>query len=1153
VADLTYIRILDPVGTLVGILPATVSWRARLQGSDVVDACQIGATVQKADGTAEDRLWMLDTGWQFLFGDGRYIIDTISGDFETGLTIQATSAEMAELENFFTNYSPGPATYLNCLPSRMLTAVLAGRVGRPVKNPGFGILDSGNLPTNWTHPTGWTAPLVANRRVWQAPAAGTISLSDDIPCMAGLQYQVGITACAVSAGTGNAELALQFQALDGSWATAETVSIPADGTAHTVLTDAATAVGRRMRLGLSNAGSVAVWFDDARSWEIGPDSGWTYSGSMDTRPALIPFNAGTIEKYGVWTIGATDISGDYPGDWVGQIFNGPFVTIGFAAGGASASCKVRINGKQYEASGTTLVPGTTPIDVSTAVSLTCPGLDPSNSHTVEVEIVDGTVKVTGFTVTTDNLISMQWDYKSLFEAVASVVKAVGGELSFDAVAKTITHVAALGSDLRAANIVTFRRGWNVTKLARKRDRQKVCNDLTLLCYGDGQYQLVVNARATGERAGKTSEETYGVRRGTSTDKELKDLATAQAKVATMVEQTCWDSDTYTIGITDTEAALIVPGDTIHFLYKSLDLSRRVLEVQRSTGNLEATLVVGDPASSLELTLNDSRRDLATLQKSYQGVPTDSNTSFSEAFERTPGGSDYPAEVNFFVPYGADMLDLRLRYQVGGMRAYAKSALAGGADLVTSQSQEQEVVSSESSSESTTTAQMINVHYELDALDTILFTVAALGVHDKADTANALTVTAHFDRGSCNTFLAGLTTKFNGHIPHTDYHKAADGDNAMTAPDNTTLESLCGSANAAKGKLIAHVNRTASHYAFVDDAPTAADATDEPSLVTLCADLDDCYTAHIPRANTSLFAACNLIKSKINTHMHSAVYHSEADSQTISSPDADSVASGVTLMTEVITKYDLHIGKISIHRISDVSNVAVATVTDADTLLYAASLVKVCANHHFLGLSEGGNSGIRIATSRQVQVADTARSIECEALTGGEGITFSGLIQNNGSAEATYAWTLYGTFPGDAESVLDTGTETIAAGGFAMVSSSVDEGFAVRFEVTQTTGDAWDTDGLIGDQPGTPAVTGPAEGGGGGDAANVASTTVVIAITETGEFESEEWTHGFDSAVELVRLLATPGTYDDTAIEIRDLRVVQTSATTCKIVGYATVL
>lgn len=75
---------------------------------------------------------------------------------------------------------------------------------------------------------------------------------------------------------------------------------------------------------------------------------------------------------------------------------------------------------------------------------------------------------------------------------------------------------------------------------------------------------------------------------------------------------------------------------------------------------------------------------------------------------------------------------------------------------------------------------------------------------------------------------------------------------------------------------------------------------------------------------------------------------------------------------------------------------------------------------------------------------------------------------------------------------------------------------------------------------------------GGEAANIASTTLTISIVGTGEFESEEWEHGFDSAENALRFLATPGNYDDSNIQIRDLRVVQTSATTCKIVGYATV-
>jgi hypothetical protein len=113
------------------------------------------------------------------------------------------------------------------------------------------------------------------------------------------------------------------------------------------------------------------------------------------------------------------------------------------------------------------------------------------------------------------------------------------------------------------------------------------------------------------------------------------------------------------------------------VYEDINESLRILEISRQTGGGNAKFVVGSRKTDLADLIVPSARDLSTLQKSYQGVPTDANDSFSEQFERTSGGTDVAAEIGFFVPYGADLLDLRLRYQVGGMRSYAKAVGGGG--------------------------------------------------------------------------------------------------------------------------------------------------------------------------------------------------------------------------------------------------------------------------------------------------------------------------------------------------------------------------------------------------------------------------------------------------------------------------------------------
>jgi hypothetical protein len=109
-------------------------------------------------------------------------------------------------------------------------------------------------------------------------------------------------------------------------------------------------------------------------------------------------------------------------------------------------------------------------------------------------------------------------------------------------------------------VTVFRRGTNVVSLNRKQDRRPIVNSLTLLGYGERQYQLVVTADAmVVNEDGETSRDVFGVRRGKTVSKDLKDLATAQAQVARQVEQVCWPTQTYTISVTDADAALCTPG------------------------------------------------------------------------------------------------------------------------------------------------------------------------------------------------------------------------------------------------------------------------------------------------------------------------------------------------------------------------------------------------------------------------------------------------------------------------------------------------------------------------------------------------------------------------------------------------------------------
>ena len=433
------------------------------------------------------------------------------------------------------------------------------------------------------------------------------------------------------------------------------------------------ALGTRLRIVLKTAGTANI-------------SSLTMCASMRSAMTRIHLHRGhglapggcALQRRGHRALRRVDGRCELPGvhnrrGYVGRVVNGPFVTVCFAAGGAGAQAKVRINGVQYEASGTSLVPGTTPIDVSAAVDLTAAGLDPANDHIVEVEVDAVKVRFEGLTVSTDNLISMRWDDKTLYEALHSIAKAVGGELVFDPAADR-HPLAARGQDLKANNVVEFRRGLNIIRMTKRESRSKLVNRLTYIGYGEGQYMLRVTVDATGTNSdGDTSQDVYGVRRGIYINKECKNLATATAEAQRLVEESCWPQRSYDVQVTDEVADLLTPGDVGHFVYQNINENLRILEITRTTDGGPASLVVARTSDPLVDQIVAAGKQLATLQKSYQGVPSDANDSFSEQFERTSSGTDVAAVIPFFIPYGADLLDLRARYEVGGMRAYAKGA------------------------------------------------------------------------------------------------------------------------------------------------------------------------------------------------------------------------------------------------------------------------------------------------------------------------------------------------------------------------------------------------------------------------------------------------------------------------------------------------
>jgi hypothetical protein len=306
-------------------------------------------------------------------------------------------------------------------------------------------------------------------------------------------------------------------------------------------------------------------------------------------------------------------------------------------------------------------------------------MDPGNDHIVKIQVADVRVAFAGFVVTTDNLISMSWDDKTVYEAIHSIATAVGGELEFDPVAKTVYHHDARGQNLTTNNVVEFRRGSNIVKMPkRKSTGPKVVNRLICCGYGEGEYMIrcIVDATDVNDD-GDTSQDVYGVKWGLYENKECKRLATLQQEGQTAVAQSQWPQKSYTPEVTDASAALCEPGDIGHFVYRGINEYLRILEIHRSANQGPARLVVARRSEDVADYIVSTERTLATLQGSYQGVPSDSNMYFSEIFDRF-ADVDIAAEIPFFMPYGSYLRKLWLTYEVGGMRATTKGAEAKSA-------------------------------------------------------------------------------------------------------------------------------------------------------------------------------------------------------------------------------------------------------------------------------------------------------------------------------------------------------------------------------------------------------------------------------------------------------------------------------------------
>lgn len=301
------------------------------------------------------------------------------------------------------------------------------------------------------------------------------------------------------------------------------------------------------------------------------DTAWTYEGSMDARDAAVLFTDPGFWQSGGWARSTTAIWSAAAGDVLSYAFTGSYVTIAFAAGGGSSTMQVTVDDEVHVLS----------LDVSAAGSYIVSGLSTDVEHLLELEVLTGTVAITGLTLEPVRRLSVRWNYKPITECLDELLKTAGGEIAFDTANKVMYHDSRQGVDQSAANLLEFVQGYNVLQMEIKEQRTDVVNRLHYLGYGEGATQLSLIMESTSTVDGLTSSQTYGLRQGVYVNKDVSDLASAQAEAAMLIEDLAWPKVSYTTTVPSEDGVLLDPGDTVRFAYGEEAVLARIATVAGS--------------------------------------------------------------------------------------------------------------------------------------------------------------------------------------------------------------------------------------------------------------------------------------------------------------------------------------------------------------------------------------------------------------------------------------------------------------------------------------------------------------------------------------------------------------------------------------------
>jgi hypothetical protein len=614
------LRAYDHSKTFQGILPADVDVTQRLDG-----AYQLSALIPwqygKADGTSESRADMITGGWYVEYGGRWYVVQDFTEDmYANKLPITAVSSE-TELEDFLTNYSQVPFSMPSHTPTEIMDAILGGLPECAWYNGDFTELDSDGFPVGWIDNTGtWSAysglggPGVA----CTACDGGSAELeSFGINHTAGAQIKPKFDFYVEDGFSGIIKAVLSWtnaSGVESAYEELEASYITTGGWTSYEAPDWIDVLNEKCVLKFqisNNSDDYDVRFRDVRFVQNEDDTGWSYAGSMDTREPELAYNDPAIQLYGNWTQDHVNelVHSETVGDVLGRVFTGDQITVAFAAGGAGAKADVKIDG-------VTVIAG---LSVATATSYSVEDLNRYRSHVLEVVVNAVKVSISGLTISSENRIPVTWNRLTVYDALRELQNLVGGEYYFDTVTQTIYHDLAQGDDLTAASVLWLREGQNLLSFVPETTSQ-VHNRLYYGGHGDGAFQLGLRVDSTDTNDdGDTSQTLYGVRRFAHTNKDVKDLASAWAEALREVEKNAFQTKTYRASVRDTDAALMIPGDSVQVTHQLIGTQTlRVLEIIRHSNGNPAHLLLGQRTLVMDAAAQSEavRRKVDQLLRTY---------------------------------------------------------------------------------------------------------------------------------------------------------------------------------------------------------------------------------------------------------------------------------------------------------------------------------------------------------------------------------------------------------------------------------------------------------------------------------------------------------------------------------------------------------